>query len=290
MLGDDLIEFLSHINRDLPKYRHCPWCRKLHPLSGFESPVVFGSLTTDLFRARALAGLSMAPCCLIDDRHWFGEKYRLEWWHVQLAMQRHHYGPEYGIPLPSLEYRGPVSPGGSTIQDITAHVVEGELILRRVISIGMTPIKLWLGQRMESVNICAHLTVLNPWVGIYFPWTKFFLCSPLHDQLNRELVRGGWSLETSILDKRILCQLYHKNKEICQNCERMLHCSFCHTDYQVDLTRSNGATITVWYCYGTGETPKDPKWAAHRAPRGYLGSQVYCGQEKGFLSQTSRNP
>lgn len=122
------VEFLSLLERDLGnRFYVCTVCAKLHRFEPWWGPREVGHEPRGL------------NCPLLDDK-WRLWPYCLGWYHVRLVMNRHLYGPEYGVPLQNLEaarnypsnyrfYWGRRSDVGWH-QEWSARIVNDELFLR----------------------------------------------------------------------------------------------------------------------------------------------------------------
>ena len=112
-LDDELVSFLSLLDRDLLRWRHCPWCKTLHWVFGTETPILrrpashnyFDGHASDMHTLGNQGKLMLLRCLSIQDAgrieamQDIGRDYLLQWSCVYLAMRRHHYGPGLGIPL-----------------------------------------------------------------------------------------------------------------------------------------------------------------------------------------------
>ena len=206
-------------------YRRCPYCAKLHVVSGSESPTS---------REQRIKSQGRNPSRLCQSRYRIAHKltlgYRLEWFRVQLALKRHHYGPSYGIPLSRLEYTSSLPPSDSITGNIKARVINDELYLRTTTVLDIPYMKTRLQEGLPSVTVCNHCRV-SPHIG-----TEFMTA--------------------------ILCQLESTSEERCRYCIELKQCNLCCTEWRVDRLSADKMSITSWHCFGKGQTPYDGRWTA----------------------------
>lgn len=96
------MEFLTRLSRDVPEYYICFMCARLHPWRKIESPSPTFKLfdcTKSLPREKWYLRWPM-----FRGVYPYGTFYDIHFVHLQLAMRRYYYGPEFGIPAESLFY------------------------------------------------------------------------------------------------------------------------------------------------------------------------------------------
>ncbi|KAL7785189.1 hypothetical protein V8C37DRAFT_405969 [Trichoderma ceciliae] len=124
--------FLPLIERD-PLGRgtfFCPPCNKLHPFQETSGP--HAELEETGTRHKA------AKCASRDRFSPLGNPFDLTYAHARLAVNRHLYGPEHGVPLSNLCVEHSERRDALTIQCSTsAKIMDGELFMRRTYAFTM---------------------------------------------------------------------------------------------------------------------------------------------------------
>ena len=192
-------------------------------------------------------------CCGWEDRQYFGSFYQLEWSHVQLAMQRHRYGPEHGISLANLGFKGCVTKDKPGYAKIEARIINNELFLRKTVSMDITPANFRHEKKVESLRICPHIEAKG-WTSSGPP-TLLTRCPDID------------------IEEGFLYQCTHAVSKTCITCTMLRNCPLCYTEFQVERPAEDKMLVTVWYAYGKGESPKDPKWES-RSPLEWAGYEL----------------
>ena len=242
----DRERFLSTLTRDLPKQFYCHYCFHLHPRAALELP---GLSLPSQYRLRSIK--NQEGMCGQHRLRWIEDQesmcpdrafqtaalftfYRLTFSHLQLAMQRYHLGPGYGISLESFAYKEvqrdwpdlpkPLNSSMTTLLSIEARICPRPLgFYLRVQS--------WtLFHTIKCdglLHICDHL---RP-----YPYDQL-----LQSRLKRD--NAGSQIENST-------------------------CHICNTDFQIEIMEVDNEgpaiVLTKWIDLGAGLTPMDPKWKVH---------------------------
>ena len=269
-------QFLNTLARDLPKHYYCHVCCRLHPRATLELP------------GRALSARDGLPCmkdhlcvkdqicmkyqrCMKDEQSMYFDhaiktispytSYRLSFSHLQLAMQRHHLGPEYGIPLESFTYSEvyhvPIGTASKNLFSIQARICPQSLGL-------YLRIQVWILLRTIQWNaflrICDHIRLIS----------------------YEQIFQTGLILKDNNVQRQT----------------KTFTCRKCNMDYQIETMEvtdeSIAIVVTKWIDLGAGLTPMDPKWRVHCISSNELGWAV--GSESNgdirsrFESQSGAGP
>ena len=220
--------FLITLTRDLPKQYYCHYCSHLHPRAALGLPGI-------------VLPENYLFLCIKDERSMYLHHgvqmttyftyYRPTFSHLQLAMQRYHLGPNYGISLESFTYseaqrcgRDAFNPNLTTLFSVEARICPRPLGL-------YLRIQQWIlfysVECDDSIHICHHLR--------YHSYDELF-------QL------------------RLKCNNAGSPKKIFTCCK-------CNTDFQIEImevvNEGPAIVITKWIDLGAGLTPTDPKWKVH---------------------------
>lgn len=233
------------LERAFPSQWYCGWCDEFHVHEASMSPKLYS------FETKRDCGVYNSY--LHDDKNQFVLCYH----HVRLALNRHTWGPEYGIGLDAFTYTS--SPTRrklwaarmevSTILRTRARIVNGRLLLNVIYSISFeTP------SRLRQKGLAKHLLPYLPQILVGHrdsrePHTG------LHDSLN----------------KAVTCA---------SRTSGHVHlCCVCATDFAVAAHHFPARTIpgsqdnvippatmvriSVWRDLGNGRNPFDSSWRAH---------------------------
>ncbi|KAI6712580.1 hypothetical protein JHW43_004898 [Diplocarpon mali] len=237
--SEDRIQFLTILSRDLPRYYACHGCIHLHLSSSDALPAdLFApASSSSCIPASARGGHSEDGVVRISN---YSSPYSLRFSHVQLALKRHHHGPEHGISLSDLSHTDIKVMGGSTfLFSVEARIVSDEVVVRSQewVLTSEHPTQDF-GSRSITHNVCQHLLTYN---------AEF--------QLNDDLTR------------LMRCRSSHRPADAGCACMGLQQCASCPMEYQidfVDLERIGTAfCATKWSNLGPGLTTLDSKWRGH---------------------------
>lgn len=160
---------------------------------------------------------------------------------VHLAMNRHLFGPSHGDSLDV--FFKPFQKDVIGIANIStqARIIANEFYLRwqyRVVipfSEGFD--KIW--HTDFGVHICPHIHTVYE--------------------------------DKDIITRIGECMLSHRNNTStsgsCQNCSRPIQCHSCLTEFEISIHNlehiGHVLEFTAWKNFGSGRSPKDPKWTDH---------------------------
>ena len=190
---------------------------------------------------------------------------------VQLVTRAQRYGPNYGIPVQSLNRRWN-DPNSEWSHQTRYHIVKGHLLMRCVSTCyaepGLTPagMRLLLYSREDYTpyfSVCTHwrdgelMTVCKCAMGHI----------PLPPKLLSERVKEH--------AKGFLQRPSHPSPivNLCAECRPMRRCPECPTEYLIELKFTEDKTdpvhmfkqalsVTRWSDLGDGTSPSSPEWAA----------------------------
>ncbi|KAL7949954.1 hypothetical protein V8C42DRAFT_309064 [Trichoderma barbatum] len=209
---------------------HCHTCNKLH----------FFDETTGPHSGSELAAAGKTLKCMSRDRFSpAGNPFALNYTHARLALNRHLYGPEYGIPLANLcteqsEHRDVMTLRCST----SAKILDDELFLQRTYALTVTggdvaEFRRHTGSR--DFKLCEHTSL--------FPAASPFRQSI--PQLLKKPPTGG--------DGLVPCR------------EAPGSCGLCLMDYDITIQpcadASYSIVIRATHQLGSCRSPRDWKWA-----------------------------
>ncbi|KAB8201506.1 hypothetical protein BDV34DRAFT_216281 [Aspergillus parasiticus] len=221
--------FLTRLSQDLPEHIYCHVCSVLHGRRHIPPP------GPAFWPSRCLAnhkGL-FNPWSFPFSIPW-SSLYRFEHIHLQLAMKRHHCGPEHGVSTDSLAYVEI-----QLLQNSITTLVSFDVQIVRASSLCLR-IQTWmLGKELpsklvEEKWICAHIS--------------------MGDHHIFEIVRAAWDAAMESSPGRPPVLDTHR-------------CVACGLDYQIDATTCGTAGIalivTKWLDLGPGLDPTDVRWTRH---------------------------
>lgn len=258
------IELLSRLSYDLPQYHLCFICLRLHLWKSAGLPGCYSAIDTYpehvvdiatdyttwyLKRPLPLAGY---PSYAFEPFYFV---------HLQLAMRRFYYGPEFGIPVESFLYTEidscrlkPKGPPFSQPQVNKTRVSDTQNDIMMVILsadariCSMPP---GLCMRTQSIAVVARQNVPRMWPGR----EKGPMQVCMHIKTFDESGIGG------ILGSQI--------ERYCSSSSPQVpadhgSCDKCSTAWQLQIRTLNDThaslTLTVWMDLGPGLSPEDPRW------------------------------
>lgn len=243
--GKDREDLLTRISQDVPSRYFCHVCYKLHLWKVVREPKVVCRAALPC----VLRGDSGCLAWIMNTNKDLGTHYFFDFIHLQLAMRRQRFGPNYGISIESLAHVEVLQPGPesvTTLLSVEAQVCRGQeneknTLLLRVQQWAMIP------------DSCPDIVSL-----------------------------------ADLVDMDICCHLYLRRafKEFAHSSEAektnskspMYQCHRCHVDFQFRLQdietrddygrRARVLIVTKWLDLGDGLDPKNPQWAAqvHQYP------------------------
>lgn len=159
---------------------------------------------------------------------------RLIWAHVNLVMQRHFYGKEFGLPIEALSQHWKSPCISSHCREIIRHgkIIDNEVYIKLRLTIDAS-----LCPEDAVIMICHHLSTKS--------------C--------------GISRHSTEFQHLISCRLKHLQsvQKFCAFCAPILRrCKYCAIEY--DIPPNDGSKeldIYVWANLGSGQDPNDPKWS-----------------------------
>lgn len=262
------MEFLTRLSRDVSEYYICFMCARLHPWRKIESPSptfkLFDcskSLPREKWYLRWPMFRGVYPCGAFHDIHFV---------HLQLAMRRYYYGPEFGIPVESLFYTEvatwPLGENGRVSTASKAKSISPELhqmtSLKSVearISISAPGPGLCLRTQEMAVARRENISKIFPRSSSDF----MYVCRHI----------GVFPSASSMLDLRTAGLRDLISSLIAQysgtGSDKPIHwqrCQSCNTSWKLEI-RDLGKDIclvsTRWVDLGPGLTPEDARWRIH---------------------------
>jgi hypothetical protein len=256
---DARIKLLSRLSCDLPQYHLCFICLRLHLWKRVALPTYYmpnGNHGTDALDYNNWYLTRQLPLSHYPSYAY----YRFYFVHLQLAMRRFYYGPEFGIPVESLLYtevksdrfrsRGPPllqpainkTPEGNTQKDIMMTLFSAEaricstppaLCMRTqtiaVVTRQNIP-RMWPCRENGPMKVCKHIHTFDPcFSDILVSQIKRYCSTTIPkvpaDQGSCDKCNTSWQLEIRTLDEN--------------------HASL---------------TLTLWMDLGPGLSTEDPQW------------------------------
>ncbi|UKZ73609.1 hypothetical protein TrVFT333_001257 [Trichoderma virens FT-333] len=209
---------------------YCHPCNRLHPFVETTGPQSGPELGVDGKRLKCMSRDRFSPT---------GNPFTLSYIHARLAMNRHLYGPEYGIPLANLCTEQSERRDLMTVQCSTsAKIMDDELFLQRtyVLTVAggdVAEFRKCTGAR--DFKLCEHTS--------FFPATSPFRHSI--PELLKKPATGG--------DGLVPC------------CEAPGSCGLCLMDYDITIQpcadESYRIVIRATHQVGACRSPRDWKWA-----------------------------
>jgi hypothetical protein len=240
--GKMKLPVLRRLERDLPKYFICHICFILHKYDGSECFGLSGPMTDgDSCPLRCFPPWIKCPAGLelLDGEklYWFYVYRRFHFLHLQLAMRRFHLGDQFGISTEALSYtQVRIHPEESSCPEITSLFSTDAQIISK------TP---GLCSREQYVMFVhgSRSELLLYQFGSKFtgqPPQTMFTCAHVRYKQKAKLLN---TVVFAYLDReKNTCSTYT--------------CNQCDTDSRV-------GSLRIWFSYGPGLTPDDPRWQIH---------------------------
>lgn len=238
-------DFLCRLAQDYPRYIYCYLCCRLHIGSRIHPP------GPDIRRGHLLKCVTYGPTSHLSkylfQTHEGFSLYSLTFSHVQLALLRHRYGNDYGLPLDALsiveiQYRH--NHDIMTLLSVEPAIIDENLHLRVQQWVVYPPGEVARIAEYRRLNVCAHIDA----------------CS------------------LTALPNLIRCRLLHTERplQVCRTCEPLLKCTVCGIEFQMTIEdlagRGTAVVVSKWLNFGSGKSPKESGWAMKFGF--YMGSQV----------------
>lgn len=261
------IDFMNRLALDLPPYYPCFGCLRLHPwrnialprpyfnLPGCFRPLYDSESYTDRTRAMNLENYPSFTTCAF---HFV---------HLQLAMRRFYYGPEFGIPAESFSSTEvaacPLEIGTLNPRDLLSafdrSISIGELnqnVMRTLASIEarICPDPPGLCVRTQELAVVRRQNVLQA--------PPRFLNSYMHVCEHISSPRPNfWEIFDPLLER------YRSQSSAPSHVGDRGRCSKCNTSWKLELRdvkpRDVCLVVTKWMDLGPGLNPEDARWKSH---------------------------
>lgn len=243
------LSFLNRLERDSPEYFTCYGCCVLHKYDngaknlGVSGPVV-QQISLHRFSCMRTRNGQFIPEMAMSIYHRYLKSYaenEVCFIHLQLAMRRYHYGPQYGIHPSALHFTG-----------VTVHIISTALhSFEAQMCIDFRSPVLCL--RIQDIISVRHLRAdqLVSDKDKQVPPQIYQICAHIgYDELLA-------SIEEFV-------DIYCKRRTL-----PLLRTTFdkCNAEYQPELREYGKDNIaymmTRWINIGPGRSPDDPQWKAH---------------------------
>ncbi|PVH89053.1 hypothetical protein DL98DRAFT_648346 [Cadophora sp. DSE1049] len=250
---EERMQFLTLLSRDLPPLHACHGCLHLHSSSSIPRPGDPNARhqPTHCIPPSGPSGYSGKGILHISD---YVAPYFLRFAHVQLALKRHHHGPEHGISLQDLDYTDlRLVNGNAWFFTVEARIASGELLLRsQEWIVSSQSLREDFDNMRVTHGVCQHLMTYNEEFGLEDTLTGVMRCRIGHiSQLKSQPGSGSGSGD---------------DNEECQ-CMRLQQCLTCPMEFRLDVVdiQHLGYTlcVTKWLNVGSGQTIHDPLWKGH---------------------------
>lgn len=214
-------KFLSYMEQDLPDHRLCDRCAQFHRRDPVEE------------RMRILLDLRPKRKCAQEDGvAQFYPWIDIQFYHVQLAMNRHRFGPAHGLHLSKFSRSFPEDVIRRDPKTwMQARIVDDTFILRWETKILIGASVTFDDVRRIGLRICPHL------------WSYHY---------------------NNLLFKTIACRFGHAETGTCNDCTGLIQCRFCPTEFELSQhslgPQAYVLVLTVWRNFGSGRSSKDPRW------------------------------
>lgn len=235
------------------RFYSCQWCYALHPFSPDWNPET--STFTRMWRTRCKFWSPKAQIFILDGR------YKMDYHHLRLVMNRHFYGPSQGLPLWSLNGTPLRMYKDSWKQFWSAQIIDDELFLR----VAHYHSTLWTGYKGGNVRytindvwpyrLCSHTSALGKDIPALSctqtsdaPYDTFTECDRVINSCRRCLT----DFVTTIVP--IPAPVTSSTEECATPMERVQRLQ--------GLPPRKGWIIAViaYYQFGKGRSPEDWKW------------------------------
>lgn len=219
--------FLVALQKDLPDWLLCYPCSVFHPVKADEGP------------KNPWLDFEGPSCVQANGVVYLALRFRLQYQHAQLLMDRYRFGRPCKESLARLSHTYSHTLSDTVFKsDIRAEIVAGELVVhvyQKLRLLGQWNMEL-IKHRMDP--ICPHLELFS------------------RDQ---------------ILWQTIGCRLSHMNDLPRAKCSMWRSCQECRTRFQVDVQELENLQVEIQVYaskyLGPCETPYDPKWREQAEPR-----------------------
>lgn len=218
------IEFLNYLEKDLPGYRLCNRCLKLHRNIPPEDMLLTQSAPEKLGKAKRTDVAYSYPPININFQH------------VQSAMNHHLFGPNHGLSLDFFLRPLPLASLGLYLQPSTrARIVADEFVLRSKYWIPRWPDKVDAYHRQQNpIGLCPHVTIYHG-------------DKRMMDLIECQLHHGSeWACPSC------------RGLKICRFCSTELAVELHRVKAGFSVLY-----ITTWRNFGCGRSPKDVIWQEH---------------------------
>jgi hypothetical protein len=258
------VEFLLPMDKHLPNHLLC------FPCAAYHLRIQKGK---ERLRAnRILNFIYNCPNPKLQSRHRLTPGHSLPFAFVQLAFRHEQFGPEYGIPLDSLNrrYKDPESDWSHQ----TRYFFHKGHLLLRVISKSFAQAGLPVSGLRHFLYSREDYT---PYFSVCDHWRDGELmnlckCAMSHIPKPKETIaqqlQKGPAVQLSLVNPKIFITL-------CQECRPMRRCPECPTEYLIELKLEEDRTetnpsyrfkqcmiVTRWSDLGDGTTPESKEWGA----------------------------
>ena len=218
--------FLLGLEKDTPNVYYCDHCVKLHP---WRKSWASGSWPSS-FQMHSSFGISVR-----------GNPLWLSYGDARLVMNRHFYGPSYGLPLSRLSQSDVLAWDGFTVRSWTrGRIIDDRLYFCRK-SRGW---KVLFGSKKEFRKR-------------YLPWTELGVCSHLHVKSQFYTTGTEGNIYIPCGQKGGMLEYAESGR-----------CRKCPTEYEIKITRHfiTGwhLSVTTYGLLGECRSVKDPVWVHMR--------------------------
>jgi hypothetical protein len=227
----DRYKFLTLLERELPNYIACYYCKKLHAINKARR-----HLYSNRYYSRADGYL---PCWIADLE--LGTDFFIHndfsFTVFQMAMKLHRQGLDCSKLLNLLSYKTRTRFRYGYVEQRTAltQIVAGSLFIRE-----------------------QRIFMIPPTRPILNPWVLYFVICPHFPFI---------SIQTFDRYMDIIQTAHWDEPKDNQNGEGIMQCKYCLTEFRIDFKsfggRGNAMFITRWQDLGEGRSPLDHKWQSH---------------------------
>ncbi len=238
----DRYNFLALLERDLPNYISCYYCKKLHGINKAYRHTYYN---------RRFLGRNRWLTCWKADSEFMTYIYiheRFSFTIFQMTMKLYRQGLDYSKLLNLLSYKTKTNFRHCYVEQrmALARIVAGSLLIREQKIVMIPPTQPIPIPSYPFFPICHHFSIIS---------TKCF-----HDYNSGNIQIAHWD-----------------EPEDYRNWKGMIQCKYCLTEFRVDFKkfgeRGTAMFVTKWQDLGQGRSPLDHKWRSHVAgqnPREWL--------------------
>lgn len=234
----DRYTFLTLLERELPNYISCYYCKKLHAINKAHRHIYSNRSNRNYWGSNR-----SSPCreanfelridvCIYRDFSFIV---------FQMMMKLYRQGLDHSKLLSLLSGKTETHFRDGYVQKSTAlaQIVAGSLLIRQ-----------------------QRISMIPPTRLIPIPWDlRFVICPHIQFTSTRCFDRYKNIFQ---MDDWEEVAAYH-------NQERIIPCKYCLTEFQIDFKRygerGNAMFVTKWQDLGQGRSPLDHKWQSHTSPR-----------------------